>query len=283
MSHQIIACIDGSLLSNAVCDWASWVTFRLQIPLTLLHTLDNPSKVAHANLTGTIGLGSREQLLEELAALDEQRNKIALQHGKHLLEEAHQRVVANGIKGASCLQQHGSLIETLLALEHKTKLVVIGRQGEQTQSHASQIGSQLETIIRTLHCPILVALPDFNVPKKVMFAFDASPTASKVINSLMEHSHFLEGVTCHLVMANKNSHETAFLEAKKSLEDVGINVVSARLEGEVESVLRDYIELHTIDLLIMGAFGHSKIRQFFVGSTTSHMLYTTKIPLLLLR
>lgn len=283
MSYQIIACIDGSTPSTAVCDWAAWAAVKLQIPLTLLHTLDNPSKVSHANLTGTIGLGSREQLLKELTALDEQRNKIALQHGKHLLEEAHHRIVADGIKEARCLQRHGSLIETLLALEHETKLMVIGRQREQTQSHASQIGSQLETIIRTLHCPILIALPDFNAPKEVMFAFDASPSANKVLNSLMEHSHLLESVTCHLVMANKNSHEAAFLGAKKSLEEVGIDVIGARLEGEVESVLSDYAELHPIDLLIMGAFGHSKIRQFFVGSTTNHMLHTTKIPLLLLR
>ena len=283
MSHQIIACIDGSMSATAVCDWASWAAFKLQMPLTLLHTLENPSKVPHSNLTGTIGLGSHEQLLEELSALDEQRNKIALQHGKHLLEAAYQRVGADGMKEARSLQRHGSLIETLLSLEHETKLVVIGRQGEQTQAQTYQIGSQLETIIRTLHCPILVALPDFNAPKEVMFAFDASPTANKVLNNLIENVHLLKNITCHLVMANKNSHEALFLGAKKRLENVGINLVSARLEGEVESSLKDYIEQHAIDLFIMGAFGHSKIRRFFVGSTTSHMLHTTKIPLLLLR
>lgn len=283
MSHQIIACIDGSISSTAVCDWASWAATKLQMPLTLLHTLNNPSKVTQANLTGTIGLGSREQLLEELASLDEQRNKIALQHGKHLLEEAYQRIVADGIKEARCLQRHGCLIETLIELENETKLVVIGRQGEETQGHASQIGSQLETVIRTLHCPILVALPNYKHPKQVMFAFDASPTAEKVLNSLLANSHLMEGLTCHLVMVNKNSHKAAFLAAKKLLEDMEITVVSALLKGEVESALSSYAEKHAIDLLIMGAFGHSKIRQFFVGSTTSHLLHTTKIPLLLIR
>ncbi|MDX2346264.1 MAG: universal stress protein [Legionella sp.] len=283
MLHQIIACIDGSMSATAVCDWAAWSALKLQIPLTLLHALDNPSKVPHANLTGTIGLGSQEQLLEELSTLDEQRNKIALQHGKHLLEAAYQRIVADGLKEADSLQRHGSLIEALLNLEHETKLVVIGRQGEQTQEKTAQIGSQLEIIIRSLHCPILVALPDFKAPKEVMFAFDASPTANKVLNRLIENAHLLEGITCHLVIVNKNGHEAVFLEAKKALEDAKINVISARLTGEVESALRDYAEKHVIDLLVMGAFGHSKIRQFFLGSTTSHMLHATKIPLLLLR
>jgi Universal stress protein UspA and related nucleotide-binding proteins len=33
----------------------------------------------------------------------------------------------------------------------------------------------------------------------------------------------------------------------------------------------------------MGAYGHSRIRQFFVGSTTTNMIRTTPTPLLLLR
>lgn len=33
----------------------------------------------------------------------------------------------------------------------------------------------------------------------------------------------------------------------------------------------------------MGAYGHSRIRQFLVGSTTTSMLRSTTSPLLLLR
>jgi len=39
----------------------------------------------------------------------------------------------------------------------------------------------------------------------------------------------------------------------------------------------------SIDLLVMGVYGHSRIRQFLVGSTTTQMLRTTTSPLLLLR
>ncbi|MBL4609320.1 MAG: universal stress protein, partial [Pseudomonas sp.] len=40
---------------------------------------------------------------------------------------------------------------------------------------------------------------------------------------------------------------------------------------------------HDIDLLVMGAYGHSRIRQFFVGSTTTNILQKTSRPVLLLR
>ncbi|WP_432205725.1 universal stress protein [Enterococcus faecalis] len=53
--------------------------------------------------------------------------------------------------------------------------------------------------------------------------------------------------------------------------------------GEVESVLHAYQAEHGIDLLVMGAYGHSRIRQFLVGSTTTTMLRTSTLPVLLLR
>ena len=38
-----------------------------------------------------------------------------------------------------------------------------------------------------------------------------------------------------------------------------------------------------IDLLAMGAYGHSRVRQFIVGSTTSSMVRTCLIPVMLFR
>ena len=56
---QITACIDASPGAMAVVDAASWVSQRLQQPLTLLHTLEKVDKNA-ADLSGSIGFGSRE-------------------------------------------------------------------------------------------------------------------------------------------------------------------------------------------------------------------------------
>jgi nucleotide-binding universal stress UspA family protein len=35
--------------------------------------------------------------------------------------------------------------------------------------------------------------------------------------------------------------------------------------------------------MIMGAYGHSRMRQLFVGSTTTAMIRNSSVPLLLLR
>ena len=61
-------------------------------------------------------------------------------------------------------------------------------------------------------------------------------------------------------------------------------VVHAEIrQGEVEMALHAYQAEHAIVLLVMGAYGHSRIRQFLVGSTTTTMLRTATMPVLLLR
>ena len=67
-------------------------------------------------------LGSRESLLEELAELDERRNKIALEHGHHLLEAAKNQAEEMGAEDVHVRQRHGDLAESLTALEDNLRL-----------------------------------------------------------------------------------------------------------------------------------------------------------------
>ncbi len=36
-------------------------------------------------------------------------------------------------------------------------------------------------------------------------------------------------------------------------------------------------------LLVMGAYGHSRVRQFILGSTTTHLIRTCHVPVMLFR
>jgi nucleotide-binding universal stress UspA family protein len=72
--------------------------------------------------------------------------------------------------------------------------------------------------------------------------------------------------------------------AKNILEAAEFVVVTSVASGEVKKVLCDYRDQNNIGLVIMGACGHSKIRQFLVGSTTTKMIQQAMhVPLLLLR
>lgn len=61
---------------------------------------------------------------------------------------------------------------------------------------------------------------------------------------------------------------------------------SAEIElipGEPEQVLPAVVKAQGAALLVMGAYGHSRIRQLIVGSTTTTMLRLSEVPVLILR
>jgi nucleotide-binding universal stress UspA family protein len=278
---NVIACIDGSQVSDAVSEYAAWASSRLEAPLILLHVLDKSTYPINTNLSGNIGLDSRETLMDELAALDEKRSKLALEQGRLMLEAARQRVLANGVDKPIVHQRHGSLLDSLLAIEQDTRLLVLGKHDENLNEH---IGSRLENIARAVHRPLLVTTAEFNIPQRIMLAFDGSATTRKGVD-MIAASPLFRGLPCHLVMIGADSaeHRAQIQAAKTTLENAGFEAHASIIEGEVEKVLCDYRAQHNIDLLVMGAYGHSVIRRFLVGSTTTHVMRHATVPVLLLR
>ena len=53
--------------------------------------------------------------------------------------------------------------------------------------------------------------------------------------------------------------------------------------GEPEKVISDHVEKYGVDLLVMGAYGHSRIRNLIIGSTTTQMIRSCLVPVLLFR
>lgn len=278
---NVLACIDGTSISPAVCDYAAWASLRMAAPLVFLHVLDKSEYPIESNLSGNIGLGSREALLEELAALDEKRGRLALEQGRLMLEAARERAVADGVADPVALQRHGNLVETLVELEDTARLVVLGKHDEHLGEH---VGSRLESVVRTLHRPILVTTPEYREPRRVMLAFDGSATTRKGVE-MVAASPLFRGLPCHVVMigADSGEHRAQLDWARDTLAAAGFEAPAVLRSGEVERVLCDYRREHDIDLLIMGAYGHSVIRRFLVGSTTTNVIRNATVPVLLLR
>jgi nucleotide-binding universal stress UspA family protein len=283
MSH-VIACIDGSSITLAVCDYAAWASRRMDAPLNFLHVLGKSEYPIPADLSGNIGLGSREHLLQELAELDEKRSRVALEQGRLMLDAARARAIADGVPAPTSRQRHGELVDTLIEFEHDIRLLVMGRQGEHGDSAGEHIGSHLENVVRTLHRPILVVPSGYTEPQRILIAFDGSATTRKAVE-MVASSPLFRGLPCHVVMvgADKAEAREQLDWARTTLEKAGFEVAASMRSGQVEDVLCAYRTEHAIDLIVMGAYGHSKIREFLVGSTTTKLIRQSKIPLLLLR
>lgn len=283
MTTHTVACIDGSALGDVVADFAAWSAKRMGTELVLLNVLDD---VRHANendFSGHIGMDERQRLLSEIAELEEKRAKLARQQGQTFLEAARKHV-SNVFPEPLLRQRHGDLVDALTDIENEIRLLVIGRQGKRGQGVGERVGHQVERVIRALHKPIWVVHGAFKVPQSIMIAFDNSETAKKAV-SMVAGSPLFQDIPVDVVMvgANNDEHRAQLEWAEDKLREQGFKVKTAMISGHVETALNEYVVSHNIDAMVMGAYGHSRIREFFVGSHTNALISSSKVPLLLLR
>jgi len=106
----------------------------------------------------------------------------------------------------------------------------------------------------------------------------------KAVNYLARNQAFND-IECHMLSVTEPSPK-----AKKTLEsaadllrDAGYTVETSIKPGQPEKVICETIRSDDSDLLLMGAYGHSRIRNLIIGSTTTAMIRSCKIPVLLFR
>lgn len=285
MSKKIIACVDGSILSEAVCDFGAFFSKTLGLSLELLHVVEHLHVSAQTDLSGNIGLGSRDDLLESLIDEEKSESKKAIVEGREMLSRLHERALSQEAKAVKIVQKHGELYENVQAQKEEIRLLILGLRGKDHESNVHAIGSQVEELIRTLNVPILLVNEAFFEPRKILIAYDGSPSSKKAIDMVVKEPLF-NHVERHIVNVHKDKALSSFMleEATHILETLSFSTLyTASLQGEPIKELLNYQKEKSIDLIVMGAFSHSRIRDALFGSFTSKMILSTPKPLLLLR
>ena len=117
-----------------------------------------------------------------------------------------------------------------------------------------------------------------------MIAYDGSETTDKAIAGIAG-ANVLRSLPGHVVMvgADNEHNQRSLQKATAILAANGRNVQAHLVQGNVVDSLMAFRERHNTGLMVMGAYGHSRVREFFLGSNTSNMITRSPVPLLLLR
>ncbi len=282
---KIVALIDGSGYAQSVCDHAGWIAMRGESTLLLLHVLGRRDGASdNADLSGSIGLGARTALLEELAELDGQKARLANKRGRAILDDAKARVEEHGVTSVSTTLRNGQLVETMHEFETDADLIIIGKRGEASNFDMDHLGSNLERVVRSTKKPVLVASRAFKPINKMLIAFDGGKSSMKAIERIASGSVF-KGIDCLLlhVGSETSQYRKQLGGAVATLQNAGYTAEYRVVAGQADSVIADTVESEQFDLLVMGAYGHSRIRNLIIGSTTTQMVGACKVPVMLFR
>jgi nucleotide-binding universal stress UspA family protein len=131
-----------------------------------------------------------------------------------------------------------------------------------------------------------VAFRAFKPVNRFLIAFDGGPSATKAVD-IISKGPLLKGAECHLLMVGGGHGQAkptpALGAAASRLRDAGYTVHAEMRLGEPENVITEYVDRVAVDLLVMGAYGYSRIRNLIIGSTTTAMVRGCKVPVLMIR
>lgn len=285
-SGRVEAALDISNYTSSVARYAAWSAGRLGTPLELLHVFD-PRAGQTAPVVGAevdSGFDPDDPLLASLARQGARPGEPADAPAHRLLDCSRSLLRDEfGVEPTLRVGQ-GGLAETLTGLENDVRLFVIGKRGEYADRDSSHLGSQLERVVRSVRRPLLVAGRRFRAPSRVMVAFDGSATTRKGIESVAS-TPLLAGlpVTVLSVGMPTATRDANLAWAVDTLSAHGHAAEGVGREGPVDTTIIREAEQQGSDLLVMGAYGQSRIRHMIIGSTTTKVLRVSRLPVLLLR
>ena len=276
--NRVIACIDSSPCINAVADAAAWVAQQTQRELVLLQVLDYfPASYHLGEISGVIGFESNAMLLKELAELEQKQSELALDYSNNLLGHISELIQEKyGIK-ATQIQEKGDFLEQSFHVLNEQDIVLIGRVGESSAEKQKSIGSNVENFIRGAKCTVMTVGETFKPPTRFIFAYEDSPTCKDMMKRVAK-SDLLKQLQCHLLYVG--DHPEVLEIPTEFLHNAGLNVVVEYRYGDVAENILDYQNEHQIQLIVLGAYSRSKVRQFFLGSITTNIFRNSPVPLL---
>jgi len=285
MNPSLYLYIDGSIYTPSVLHYGAWAAKKLNLPVQVWHLLNPHREHAElADLSGNLEPGEHQELLEELVSVEEKKNRLARIQGEALLGAASAALKDRGVSTFTTKQLHGTLVDHVETESQNAALIVIGKRGRAHGQARAHLGSNMERVIREASCPVLVSALEPQPVERFLLAYDGGKSSEKALQYILNEP-LLQGLECHLIRVGHATpeNEKQMEEARQRLEEKKFSVISQIIAGDPAQVFSVLVEKEKIQLMVMGAYGHSRIRQFLVGSTTTEMIRSCRIPVLMFR
>ena len=279
MIKSILVALDGSEHANAAVEYALWLAERLRATVTGLHVLDIVSiegSFFH-DVSGSLGF---EPYLDFSSKMRE-----ALQErGRVLLDAFAERCRERNVRCDTALPM-GIIANEICDAARTADLVVIGHRGLNEQFSTGMLGGTTESVARKSPKPVLVSPMQFADIRRPLLAYDGSQRASAAMHVAAEVTSALglPLTVIHVVRDGTAADAKVLDEARRYLESYGLEFRCETVIGLAHQRIAETLREGGYDLLFIGAYGHSRIIEMVLGSTTEYVLRNSQVPVFLVR
>lgn len=284
MIKKIVIPTDGSPNSLTALEYGIYIARKLKASLTGLYVIDvnliqGPMLT---DISGSAGMPPYKGFFEAIEkSLDEKADFI--------LKEFRERCQNSGIK-AEIKKTIGRVSSVIIEEAQKADLILMAKEGENFHlKEGGLLGSVAEAVTRNSGKPVLITPEKFVEIESMALAFDGSVSSVKALNlSLSLSQHNTWPLTVIIITAD--SEKAAILIAqveeanRKDPDEPPItDCETIILTGKESDEIIKFIREGAVELMVMGAYGHNRLRELLLGSTTSQVIRKSPIPVLLIR
>jgi len=284
MINAILVPTDGSDNSLVALNYATYMARKLGASLTGLYVID-VNLIQGPMLTdvsGSVGMPPYEGFFDAIEkSLDEKADFI--------LKDFQERCGKAGVK-SNVKKIIGKVSSVIVEEAQTADLILMAKKGEHFHlKEGGLLGSVAEAVVRNSGKPVLITPENYMDIESMGLAYDGSGSAVKALNLSLKLSE-QNAWPVTVIIVTENSRKAADLSAQveeanqKDPDEPPItDCAIINLSGKESDEIIRFIKEGSVELMVMGAYGHNRLRELLLGSTTSHIIRKSPIPVLLIR
>ena len=279
MFNRILVPTDGSDAASAATGYAIRLSSIFDSTLVGLHVVDvrlieGPVLQTIGSMWGDIPLPVQQEGV----------TRTLRERGGRLLDDLTRRAEEQGRPIETALEV-GIVPEVIVERARGVDLVVMGRRGEHAEFGSHAVGATVGGVARRSPRPVLVCPRGEDALERPLVAYDGSDHATRALEIAVEYAE-TRGCPLHIVCVRGEEGQAGdVLEtACDYARGHAVEATPMPLAGDAvpERILTAATDVEA-DLLVMGAYGRSRLREFLLGSTTETLLASFQHPILLYR
>ena len=216
-----------------------------------------------------------------------ERDDALMADARHKVEQALQRFSLRcSQEGVACklLEDVGLPHEQIVLEAQRYDLIILGRRTHFHFETQVQADDTLTRVLKASPRPVVVGADELPASRTVVIAYDGSLQAARTLQAFQSlalhagHDLFVVGV--------HEDHVTAAKCVDRAVEYLGFHGIKAKPHAvgttySPSEVILNEVRRLSAGLVVMGAYGQPKLKEFLFGSVTRYLLRDCPAPLFL--
>ena len=274
--NSILLAVDGSSSAKAAAFAATQVASTLNWNIHALYVVDAAQVFEmYSDPSQELSKLDGEISNERLITLFEEQGTLTLAEIDELCQGMNIPVTTEMI--------FGGVPETILEASKQYSLLAIGRKGNHKNKDEHHLGRNFRRIAHHTRTPLLISNDD-DLPLKhqrVLLAYDGSELSHTALSWTEKLQKMFADVMA-VSVGEKCEADCAWLEERqKEIADSTLNHYKFDREiGEPGKIIASLATSQQADMIVMGAYRHSPLREWATHSTLNSVMNEVTVPIL---